>query len=448
MNFKFLPDLPIETGINDSLGFKDFVEVLQSSIYGTQTPFVYGILGNWGSGKTSILRLLKNLLEKDLANGTSRAIPIWFNAWEYENESNLLYPLLECVKRDYKERLKLENLSHNFRKHFLDVISASTITLADVGLRTVTKAVIGDAVKLEDVEKHLQSIKDHSDEIDKLFSKWTDEVRALKSGFENLLDAYANDYPNKNPNDINSETRFVILIDDLDRCLPETVIETLEKIKNFLLVDRCIFVLALNPRVVYQGIRVKYHGQEINGREYLEKILNYSFYVPEPDSVHIEEYCSRSLEKLVAESDRQGLRQYFDRFGQILCDCRFNNPRKIKRILNHYLFFLRLNAKRLDRYYLPNVIRLIILAEYYPSVFELFLTDRDSVEIIMQEFRKIGSEKFNVEEFGAKFGVRLSDAISELIQMKKLFEFSSAKDREQKDLTEHANAVFKIVRLS
>lgn len=448
MNFKFLPDLPIETSINDSLGFKDFTELLQSSINGTQTPFVYGVLGNWGTGKTSILKLLKNLLEKDLENGVSRAIPIWFNAWEYENETNLLYPLLECVKLDYKERLKLKDMSQDFRKSFLDVISASTVTLADIGLRTVSKAIIGDAVKLEDIEKHIQSIKEHSDTLDKLLSGWTDEVRALKSGFKNLLEVYANDYSPSNNDGSSSETRFIILIDDLDRCLPETVIATLEKIKNFLLVDRCIFVLALNPKVVYQGIRVKYHGQEIDGREYLEKMLNYSFYVPEPDATHIMKYCSTSLERLVGETDRKDFKKYFDRFGQILCDCRFTNPRKIKRILNHYLFFLELNVKKIDQYHLPHVIRLIILAEYYPSFFELFIADSDSVEMLTQELKKIGSDKFNVNEFGAKFGLRLSDTVSELVQMKKLFEFPPSNGREQKDLVAHANAVFRIVRLS
>ena len=108
-----------------------------------------------------------------------------------------------------------------------------------------------------------------------------------------MLLAYAKEYPFNKPGATAEDARFVILIDDLDRCLPETVIAILEKIKNFLAVEDspCIFVLALNPKVVYQGIRVKYHGLEIDGREYLEKIINYSFYVPEPDDEYIKKYC-------------------------------------------------------------------------------------------------------------------------------------------------------------
>ncbi len=448
MDFKFLPDIPIESNMEDSLAFKDFIELLQSSIYHTQTPFVYGVLGNWGSGKTSILKLLQNMLENDLDNGYSNAIPIWFNAWEYENETNLLYPLLECIKLDYVERLKTKSLSKDFGKYFLDAISASTFTLGDIGLRAVTKALVGEAIKLEDIEKHLQSIKEHSSEIEKSLSKWTDEIRALRNSFKKLLEVYAKEFPFKKERTANDDVRFVILIDDLDRCLPETVVEILEKIKNFLSVDKCIFVLALNPRVVYQGIRVKYHGLDVNGREYLEKILNYSFYVPEPDSEHIELYCRRSLEKLVGEADREGFSGYFDRFGQILCDSHFSNPRKIKRILNHFLFFLKLNELTIKNYHLPNIIRLIILAEYYPSVFELFLNDGSSTDKILAELKKLGSESFNVQDFGKKFGVDLGDSVAELVQMKGLFDLISQEGRDQKNISDHARSVFRIVRLS
>ena len=445
MRINFLPDIPIEIGLEDYLGFKDFVELLQSSINHTQTPFVYGVLGTWGCGKTSILKLLKNLLEKDLECGSSSAVPIWFNAWEYENETNLLYPLLYSVKRDYETRLKVQSLSKEFGKFFMQIVTASTLTLADVGLRAITKALIGDAVKLEDIDKHLENLKEHSSEIEKTLSSWTDEVGNLRTGFEKLLETYAREYPFKKQEVGEKDARFVILIDDLDRCLPETVISILEKIKNFLSVERCIFVLALNPKVVQQGIRFKYHGLDIDGREYLEKILNYSFYVPAPDDEHTEHYCRKSLERLVEQEDISKYSRYFDRFGQILCDCHFSNPRKIKRILNHYLFFIKINEQELDQYHLPNIIRFIILAEYYPSVFELFLQDAESAKEKMQE---VGTPGFSVKEFEDQFGVPILGNAAQLGQMKSLFDLPTSEGIKEKNLSDHAKVVFRILRLS
>lgn len=446
MDFKFIPDLPIDSKFDDALGFNDFIEVLQSSIQKTETPFVYGVLGNWGAGKTSILRLLNNRIEQELQNGYSYSIPIWFNAWEYENESNLIYPLFNSIKRDYKTRLKVKELSDNFTTQFLNVISSSTLALGDIGIRIITKALTGEAIKIEDIEKHIKSVKDHSNEIENALNAWTDQIYTLKKNFELLLDAYANDYPFETQ-EAKDDARFVILIDDLDRCLPETVIAILERIKNFLSVKRCIFVLALNPKIVYQGIKVKYNGLEINGREYLEKILNYSFYVPEPEVKSIEQYCERSLEKLVGNDGKKIFSEQLDRFGKTLGDCNFNNPRKIKRILNHYLFFLKINEKELDHYHLPNIIRLIILAEYYPSIFEILLESnsgsKNADALLLPD--SLGSIMLPRESKNS-----ISQEINriEVSQIRKLLDLVIPESRNIARLDEHVTSVFRIVRLS
>jgi hypothetical protein len=79
------------------------------------------------------------------------------------------------------------------------------------------------------------------------------------------------------------------------------VIALLEWIRNFLAVDGCMFVLALNPHVVNQGIKTKYNNLDVDGRECLEKILNYPFYVPEAGEKDLEEFARQSLTRLLAE---------------------------------------------------------------------------------------------------------------------------------------------------
>ena len=76
MKMRFLPDEPITKDTEDSLKFMAFVKLLQKSIYNTETPFVYGVLGDWGVGKTSILRLLENELKNDYVNQTEAKIPV------------------------------------------------------------------------------------------------------------------------------------------------------------------------------------------------------------------------------------------------------------------------------------------------------------------------------------------------------------------------------------
>src|SRR5580704_16123143 len=104
MKMRFLPDEPIVSYDEDLLNSREFVELIRMATYNTEAPFVYGVLGDWGTGKTSILRLLEHQFNLDLHApqlGRFPFVPIWFNAWEYENETNVVYPLLYAIKQDY-----------------------------------------------------------------------------------------------------------------------------------------------------------------------------------------------------------------------------------------------------------------------------------------------------------------------------------------------------------
>ena len=446
METRFLHDNPITNNTEDILGFKDFVKLVDGSLKNTETPFVYGVLGDWGSGKTSILRLLETRLNKDFANGTSPLIPIWFNVWQYENETNIIYPLLYAIRRDYDNRVKLIDKTREFGEKFFQVVAASTLALTDVGLRAASKYLTGEALKLKDVEERIRTIQEHPGELDRILGNWADQVTKLHTTFEKLLDIYARDIAVVHRRLRKDDIQFVILVDDLDRCLPDTTIAILESIKNYLAVHRCIYVFGLNPKVVYQGIRAKYTGLEINGREYLEKILNYSFYVPEPKTGSVAQFATNRLEKLVLDSEnRAKYKKYFVTFGQVLEICQFRNPRKIKRILNHYLLFLGRFENEIDKYFNENTVRLIILAEYFPSLFQLFLSD-DAAKI-KAKLVKIGASDFDVKEFEEKFGLSIMDSYPQLTKMSKLFDLTLPTDENNPSLVEHARAVLNITRL-
>ncbi|MCP4393176.1 MAG: hypothetical protein GY804_02760 [Alphaproteobacteria bacterium] len=443
MKMRFLPDEPITDKTEDIIGFSDFADLLRNSIYNTKAPFVYGVLGDWGVGKTSILNLLKNELTNDLQSGANSFIPIWFNAWQYENEANIIYPLLYAIKKDYSDRFKNLDKAKGFLSKFKDIAVASAMALSDISLRVVTKQLSGEALKLDDVSKQLELVKTNHDKIEKVFSEWADQVTKLQNAFEALLDTYADDMVSWENNQITdkNKVRFVILIDDLDRCLPETTIAILESIKNYLTVKNCIFILGLNPNVIYQGIRVKYQGLEIDGREYLEKILNYSFYVPEPELNKVAELVTKRFDELVLDADtRDKHKDKFTEFGKILEECNFNNPRKIKRILNRYLFFISKNEATFEKYHNSNIVRFIILAEYFPNLFQLFLKDEQTLE-------ELGSADFDIEDFEKKTGVSISGIYTQLLRMKELFNIDTSTTSEESEPEKQAREVFRITRL-
>src|ERR1700722_7206506 len=99
MRMRFLPEEPITSAQKDVLKLGAFVSLIRKSIENTVCPFVFGVLGDWGTGKTSVLRMLEAQFEEALQNFTGvdgAFVPIWFNAWLYENETNVVYPLLHA----------------------------------------------------------------------------------------------------------------------------------------------------------------------------------------------------------------------------------------------------------------------------------------------------------------------------------------------------------------
>ena len=79
------------------------------------------------------------------------------------------------------------------------------------------------------------------------------------------------------------DLRFVIFIDDLDRCAPERALEVLESVKVVLGISGFICVLGLSPEVAGRCIEHKYGEMGIKGEDYIRKIVQIPFTIPERD---------------------------------------------------------------------------------------------------------------------------------------------------------------------
>ncbi len=76
--------------------------------------------------------------------------------------------------------------------------------------------------------------------------------------------------------------RLVIFVDDLDRMKPGKAVELLEVLKNFLDINNCVFVLAVDYGVVSRGVKAKYGEDmdELKGRSFFDKIIQLPFNLP------------------------------------------------------------------------------------------------------------------------------------------------------------------------
>lgn len=99
----------------------------------------------------------------------------------------------------------------------------------------------------------------------------------------------------------------VVLVDDLDRCTPERIIETLEAIKLFLSVDRTTFIMAADETVIEYAIKKKYprlEGSEVVlSDEYIEKIIQLPIYIPDLSTKDIENYLLLLVAQMYMKTD-------------------------------------------------------------------------------------------------------------------------------------------------
>ncbi len=330
-------------------------------------PLVIGIFGEWGAGKSHLLKLLNKKAEGELAAqiaarasdpGFNLTVPVWFQPWKYEHEEHLHVPIIIHVLNALKDALKQDPTVIQSLVGFGTQAVALTDRAAPVVAATAKAAkvaksifpvvqkifksvsVLGVSIDLpDDIEDWLEVIA--SGEKDKKEKEKKDDATAgsttqkKKSGLDHavrhvedgtyfyriheLLQELTRPGTYKDKStllanaDLTATTRinFVIFIDDLDRCLPEKAVQTLELIKTILNAESFAFVLALDDEVIERGIGHRYKDYElqnkkpsmpITGFEYLEKIVHLPFKLPALTRTQARAFVEK-LEEQIAGKD-------------------------------------------------------------------------------------------------------------------------------------------------
>lgn len=350
-------------------------------------PIALGLSGSWGSGKTSVLRLIAMQLRAEDGEAASPLV-IETDPWKYDPKlgikESLISEILTAIEQSLPEDGAGEKTKALLQRLARRVDWTKAMKLA------ATSAI---TVSLPSLDKVFDLVKPKN-ETDAEPEPITDMVQ-FRSEFASLLESEG----------LKDVHNVVVLVDDLDRCLPETVVETLETIRLFLSVPKMSFVIAADEDRVAEAIATRYSsegddGEESPARLYLHKIVQTSVPVPALSDFDTEAYLVLlQIRSLVDQADydtivyevasaRQaanpldtvGALQRGDFADQLVNAARIRpiihektrgNPRRIKRFLNDLSVRLSIASKRgiaLDE---ATIAKLMILEQYFPDDFKM-----------------------------------------------------------------------------
>lgn len=263
-------------------------------------PISIGVSGAWGVGKSSMIKLVrKSLAERGPAAGRD-FIYVDFNAWLYQGYDDARAALMEVIAQTLEDEAKSRETGIDKVKEFLariDWFRAAKLaagTGAAVLFGVPTPAVIESAVgafkKIADGGLGAEAIEEAKtaanaavEEGEKLLrpkraaTTPPKEIHALRKSFEEALEAMG--------------VTLVVLIDDLDRCLPETTISTLEAIRLFLFLKNTAFVIAADDEMIKHA--VKRHFDDISDTlvvNYFDKLIQLPIRVPPLGTQEVRAY--------------------------------------------------------------------------------------------------------------------------------------------------------------
>lgn len=319
MKVSSVTDKPISTKQEDLLESKKYAEALSKFISESDTPLTIGLQGEWGTGKTSMMYMLQEILD-----GYGNVATSWVNTWEYsmfrgasETTPAVLKGMLEKLKDFCLEKGTWTKSDERIQK--IQKIGRFIGNLANQVIRNQSGLDLQEAANGNSEEERISS-----------------EISYIKNQIKEVIEDLINDSKNE-------YKRVVFFVDDLDRIPPTDAVEVLEALKNMFDIPNCIFILAIDYEVVIKGLEGKFGKKtEENEREFrsfFDKIIQVPFSMP-TGTYDIKKLLVEKMKNMGIEIPEG----QDDAFSEIVKYTVGYNPRSLKRFMNSFSLLRSLRA--------------------------------------------------------------------------------------------------------
>lgn len=300
-------DRPIDTEEQDLLGRSFFSKQLGKAIYeyNEKDGLVIGLFGKWGTGKTSIINMATNEINKLAVYDDNKPMIIRFAPWNYSDRNNLISLFFKSLKnkinvQDNKDLKKKVGKALNDYSEAFDALSLIPVVGSGVS------AIIKTLAKVQGA--HLMK---------------TADLDETKKALENAL--------------IEADKKIVIIIDDIDRLTNSQIRDVFQLVKQVADFPNVIYVLAMDREVVRSAL-TEVHN--IDGNQYLEKIIQVPFELPELRKSKLHNIFFNKLEQILDNIDGEVVwdKDYWNEVFRNCIEPYIKTLRDVNRVINTFQF--------------------------------------------------------------------------------------------------------------
>ncbi len=301
-----------------------------------------GLFGEWGTGKTTTMNFIKSYCQQ--SNQPFATV----NPWYFKSREEAWNGFVSSIDMGMAN-WQGKKISDFNRQKFVKKLSQGARKLNET-----FKTAIGDGIS------------------SLILAPLEGMLEVTKEKVQTLLDNTLGD------------KRLFIFIDDLDRADFNVAYDFLAFLNEFCNFNRCIYIISLDKKMAAQVIQNKTNIDEGRAKQFLDKIINWSFDLPQPLEYSWKKLLedeSRNLHRNVDVTIMRDIVKYLPR-----------NPRRFKHYLRyisslHKGFLCRFNPEELN-------LRLLYLAQLlrleFPEEFESLNLDdfvlKDLSNSMMRDF--------------------------------------------------------------
>lgn len=300
-------DKPIKTDEEDLLGRLFFSKQLAKALYECDASdgLVIGLFGEWGSGKTSVLNMAMNEIKKMGEESEEEPLIVTFSPWNYSDKDNLtrlFFHRLIIRIEGQDNQVKKKELGKKLKKYVNILDGLALVPVFGNALAAVLKGFARDWVN------KLLEVPD--------LDKAKEDLEAIMK---------------------ESEQKIIVVIDDIDRLTNSQIRDIFHLAKQVGNFPNIVYILSMDREIVCRALK-EIHN--IDGHEYLEKIIQIPFETPQMSKGKVRDYLLNQLNQIISEiaGEVKVDRRYWDK---IFINCimpYLDNLRDANRLINVFRF--------------------------------------------------------------------------------------------------------------